>query len=94
MTRNQLVYQQNLETARSNRERERETNRSNVANETETHRSNTARETETNRHNVVTEVETERHNRRGEDIDQQNAISNSVNAAANTMKGISSLIPF
>lgn len=42
MTRNQLTYQANLETKRSNLAKEKETNRSNVAREEETHRYNKA----------------------------------------------------
>lgn len=74
MTKNQILYQQHLETkrsnlvneeetARSNRAREAETYRHNYATEVETNRSNLAREFETNRHNVSTEQETARSNR-------------------------------
>lgn len=69
MTRNQILYQQNVETNRSNlanenltRLRDAETQRSHYANEAETKRSNLAREFETNRHNVVSENETHRSN--------------------------------
>lgn len=73
MTRNQLLYQQNVETKRSNQARETETNRSNLANETEnkrwhqateaeTERSNKAREAETQRSNLAKELETNRAN--------------------------------
>lgn len=56
MTRNQLLYWQNVENERSHRAQEAETNRSNLAREAETHRSNLANEAETNRHNLATEL--------------------------------------
>lgn len=62
MTRNQIMYQQNVETKRSNLANELESNRHNVATETETNRSNVAREQETNRSNLAKELETNRHN--------------------------------
>lgn len=63
MTKNELLYQQNLETNRSNLAREVETNRANVANETETNRANLAREAETYRSNVAKEWENLRSNK-------------------------------
>jgi hypothetical protein len=63
MTRNQLTYHANAETARSNKAKEAETYRSNVAKETETNRSNLANEQLTSnqqaitkQHNDVTEM--------------------------------------
>lgn len=56
MTKNQLEYNAQLETRRSNQAREQEQHRSNVANETETHRANVARESENLRHNLITEA--------------------------------------
>lgn len=62
MTRNEILYQQNVETERSNRARETETNRSNLANERENERSHLANEQETARSNRAREAETTRHN--------------------------------
>nr|AVX53710.1 putative ORF1 [Marmot picobirnavirus] len=97
MTQNQIMYQNYLETRRSNQARETETNRSNLARELETNRSNVAVEGETHRHNLATEglgmvtlQETARHNVAGEDIGylnayvgQQNADTNAYNAIVN-----------
>lgn len=82
MTRNQIAYQQNLETQRSNLANEslrykelQETGRHNVVTEAESERSNRARENETNRHNVQSEMlgmtqalEAQRHNIASEGI--------------------------
>lgn len=75
MTKNQIAYQNLLETGRSNRAREFETNRNNVATETETNRANVARERETNRANQAQErltaernAEQARGNRAQEDL--------------------------
>lgn len=69
MTRNQILYQEQQERARSNRAnetltsaRDAETARSNLANERETNRANVARETETQRSNLAREFETNRSN--------------------------------
>lgn len=56
MTRNQLQFQQNRETARANRAMERENQRSNMAREHENVRSNKARERENIRHNTTSEA--------------------------------------
>lgn len=55
MTRNEILYQQNLETNRSNVAREIETARANRAGEAETARANQAREAETERSNRAKE---------------------------------------
>lgn len=55
MTRNQLAYQQNLETQRANLAKESENYRSNVAREQEAHRAAVAQEQETRRHNQNSE---------------------------------------
>lgn len=73
MTNNQLTYQKNLETERSNRAQE-ELGRNQLA---ETVRSNMARETETSLHNRITERETERANRANEEH-QKNSLAESI----------------
>lgn len=69
MTANQIAYQRNLETARSNRANEVETKRHNLADEglgikslSESQRHNRATESETNRSNLAREMETTRSN--------------------------------
>lgn len=56
MTRNQIEYQRNLETERSNRAEELENQRHNKVTEGETGRHNVATEGESNRHNVADET--------------------------------------
>lgn len=75
MTRNQVYYQQNVETNRSNLAREYETHRSNVANEMETMRANMAREAETYRSNVAREGESNRSNLANELLSARNISS-------------------
>lgn len=72
MTRNQLTYHANLETARSNLAKEKETNRSNVA-----------KEKETNRSNLAVEAETKRHNKKQEGIAIANTVVSGVTGIAN-----------
>lgn len=88
MTRNQILYRQNVETERSNRAgealtaaRDAETKRSHLATEFETNRSNVAREQETLRSNLARELETNRHNISDEALTaQRNKIQASYNA--------------
>lgn len=75
MTRNEILYQQNLETNRANVAKETEAHRSNVANETETNRANVARETETHRANTASEWETARANRAKEAENTRSAMA-------------------
>lgn len=56
MTRNQLMYWQNVETERSNKAREAETHRYNTEYLKELNRSNVTREQETERHNRAMEL--------------------------------------
>jgi hypothetical protein len=93
LTTNQIVYQQLLETQRSNKAREDETIRSNVAKETENLRSNLAKELETERSNREREKETNRHNVSSESIEGIKAgsqlastVLNGVNTAFNALK--------
>lgn len=74
MTRNQLSFQENLETNRHNLATESENYRSNLAHERETHRANLAQEAETFRANRAREDETHRQNRE----------VNAINRYANT----------
>lgn len=81
MTQNQINYQKNLETTRSNLAKEAETHRANVASETlaarrdaETVRSNLARELETNRSNTAKELETARSNRANEGLKHESNV--------------------
>lgn len=88
MTRNQILYQQHVETSRANRagealtaSRDRETARSNLAKEFETNRANVARETETNRSNLAKEGEAHRSNLANEMLKRQsNAIQSQYNS--------------
>lgn len=73
MTRNQLTYQANLETARANFEKERENKRSNMA-----------REAETNRSNLVKEAETERSNRKNEKLQTAKIIADTASNVLGT----------
>lgn len=90
MTRNQIEYQRNVETQRSNQAQEalkgrelEETQRSNKAREAENYRSNTAKEAENYRSNYARERETSRSNRAQEGLmylrDQEVARSNLAN---------------
>lgn len=99
MTALNLQYQNNVlnerkiaEEARSNKANEMETTRSNKERERETNRSNVVREKETMRHNVRTENESERHNKVSEFTEGIKAGAASMNAAANTVKAVGSLI--
>lgn len=99
MTRNQILYQEHLEKARSNRAgedltrlRDEETKRSNLTSESltarrdaETARSNQARETETSRSNLANELEKSRANR------AQEAESHRSNVARETETNRSNL---
>lgn len=69
MTRNQIAYQQTVETNRANVARETETHRANLVNEAETARANKAREAETARSNIAKEAETNRSNLANESIE-------------------------
>lgn len=78
MTRNQLQFQQNLETARANRAMERENQRSNIAREKENTRSNLAKERENVRHNTTSEA--------------INAAGTVISGVTGTLRGVGSLI--
>lgn len=94
MTRNQILYQQNVETARSHqvseqlqRDQNTETKRANLARETETHRANVANETETNRANLARETETNRANlAREEETNRSNLANELLKAQANSIQ--------
>lgn len=78
MTKNQIEYQRNVETKRSNLAVETETARANREREKENFRSNTAREAETLRSNLAKEGENYRSNTAREDETRRN---NMVHAA-------------
>lgn len=85
MTRNQILYQQNVETKRANVARETETNRSNVVNERENERSHRAVEAETARHNQAYEQETQRSNLAKElENNRHNVTTETLQYQANT----------
>nr|AVX53304.1 putative ORF1 [Marmot picobirnavirus] len=99
MTKNQLVFQANLETMRANRARENETLRNNMATESETVRSNMARENEnfrsnvakeneTNRSNTVKESETKRHNVQDERLKALQEVNRAFGNVTNAMEGV------
>lgn len=91
MTRNQIEYWRNVETARTNLAQETETNRANMARENETHRSNVRNELEMNRSNRTREQETERHNRATESQNQKDLALRTVVADRDFHMGLRTL---
>lgn len=98
MTRNQIEFQRNVETNRSNLVNETETNRANVAKEglqkeqnEETKRSNLAREAETQRSNLARETETSRSNRAQEALGYANLAEAKRSHLANELLGSATL---